>query len=441
VARSVKAAAAAAAHGVARVKRYRSHVAARLRGIASFPADLKEDRREIVQIFRAFFPVFLERIGAPPDRTEIPVTFPTLALFGARVAEVGQQRGIFVTSRVLVIIELFARTMSLCARLNGLASPVLCALEDPPPPHILLAWMPLYNHGLEGFTLRELLPLPLAANARQQLKRHIFTAAYWRSEEASRAWGRHRLAAYLAQIMLASMERLLRAEVVGGEELLDIAGDLASCDEAMSMDARYLAALVLTFLVLHEHAHIAHRHNSLEPMEEDPQIKQIVEGAMQFAKDNPDTVAVDLTDSTQRFEQDADCFAIEAVPETYRGAMLEAATLWFTALASADRGGTDWLEKSAESKGRAYPQYAMRVWFLNGRYSTGARQGKIAQAITRTAEAIESSPRGVDVSPAKLALLFRALWEIGCAESGLRGGFWRRLRWPLSSLLRRQSAY
>ena len=412
------------------LKRYRSHVAARLRGATSPSGDLKEDRRKLVQLFRAFFPVFLERIGAPPDRTDIPVTFPTLALFDARVAEVGQQRGIFVTSRVLDVIELFAHTMSLCARLNGLASPVLCAREDPPPPHILLAWMPLYNHGLEGFTLRELLPLLLAANATQHLKRYIFAAVRWRSKEATRAWGRHRLAAYLAQIMLASMERLLRAEVVGGEELLDIAGDLASCDEALSMDSRYLATVVLTFLVLHEHAHIAHRHNSLEPMEEDPQIKHLVAGAMQFAKDHPDTVAVDLTDSTQRFEQDADCFAIEAVPETYRGAMLEAATLWFTALASADRGETDWLEKSAEAKGRAYPQYAMRVWFLNGRYSTGARQGKIAQAITRTAEAIEASPSGVDVSLTKLALLFRALWAIGCAESGLRGGLWRGLRWP-----------
>jgi hypothetical protein len=421
------------------LKRYRSHVAARLRGSASFPADLTEDGRELVQMFRAFFPAFLERIGAPPDRMDIPVTFPTLALFDARVAEAGQQRGIFVTSQVLDVIELFARTMSLCARLNGLASPVLCALEDPSQPHILLAWMPLYNHGLEGFTLRELLREPLAASVRQQLDRQIFAAVPGFSVDASRAWGRHRLAAYLAQIMLVSMERLLRADVAGGVELLGIAGDLAPCDEAMSMDARYLATVVLTFVVLHEHAHIAHRHNSLEPMEEDPQIKQIVEGAMRFAKDHPDTVTVDLTESTQRFEQDADCFAIEAAPDTYRGAMLEAATLWFTALASADRGGTGWLEKSAEAKGRAYPQYAMRVWFLNGRYSTGARQGKIAQAITRTAEAIESSPSGVDVSLAKLALLFRALWAIGCAESGLRGGFWWGLRWPLSRLLRRQS--
>jgi hypothetical protein len=276
--------------------------------------------------------------------------------------------------------------------------------------------MPLQNHGLAGFTLSELLAVPLAGNPRQRLEEQIFTAVPGFSAEASRAWGHHRLAAYLAQIMLASMERLLRADVAGSEELLGIAGELPSCDEAMSMDARYLATVVLTFVVLHEHAHIAHRHNSLEPMEEDPQIKQIVEGAMRFAKDHPDTVVADLTESTQRFEQDADCFAIEAVPETDRSAILEAATLWFTALASADRGGTDWLEKSADAKGRAYPQYAMRVWFLNGRYSTGMRQGRVAQEITRTAQAIEASPSSVDLSLENLVPVFRALWEIGCAE-------------------------
>ena len=124
----------------------------------------------------------------------------------------------------------------------------------------------------------------------------------------------------------------------------------------------------------------------------------------------------------------------------YRGAMLEVATLWFTALASADRGGTDWLEKSAEGKGRAYPQYAMRVWFLNGRYSTGARQGKIAQSTTQTAEAIEASPSGADLSLEKLAPVFRALWEIGRAESGERGGFWHHLRWPANWVRRWQSA-
>jgi len=416
------------------LKRYRSHLAARLPGARLALRDPKDDKRQLVRDFRAFFPVFLERIGAPPYRAGLPACFPKIGLFDARVVESGQQCGIFVTSRVLDVIELFARTMSLCARLNGLATPVLCAFQDPPPPHVLLAWMPFTNEGLTGFTLRELMPLPQAGNLRHELARQIFSAVPGFSVEAGRAWARHRLAAYLAQIMLASMERLVRTDAATDEELLSIAGELPRCDEAMSIDARYLATVVLTFMVLHEHAHVAHRHNSLQPMEEDPQIKQLVEGAMRFANDNPDVVAVDLTTSTQRFEQDADCFAIEATSEEYRDAMLEAATLWFSALASADRGGTDWLEKSAEAKGRAYPQYAMRVWFLNGRYSAGARQGDIAQAITRTARAIERSRGGADLSLETLVALFRALWAIGRAEIAHSGGFWRRLRWPLSKV-------
>lgn len=399
-------------------KRYRSHIAARRGGAQALPDEFHEDKRQLVQDFRAFFPIFLERIGAPPDQAKIPVSFPTLGLFDARVAEIEEERGIFVTSAVLDVIELFARTMSLCARLNGLAAPVLSALEDPPPPHILLAWLPLNNGLMARFTLEGLLRLPWAMSVKRQLKQEIFTTVPGFSDEASHAWSRHRLAGYLAQSMLVTMEQRLRGDALATADLLGIPGNLPPCDGALSMDARYLATVVLTFVVLHEHAHIAHRHNSLEPMEEDPQTQGIVEGMMQFAKEHPGKMVdpVDLTASTQRFEQDADCFAIEVTGEEYRGAMLEAATLWFAALASTDRGGMDWLEKSADSKGRAYPQYAMRVWFLNGRYSTGARKGKIAQEITKTAEAIEARPSSAGFPTEKLVLIFRALWKIARDE-------------------------
>src|SRR5262249_20297496 len=147
---------------------------------------------------------------------------------------------------------------------------------------------------------------------------------------------------------------------------------------------------------------------------EDPQIKQLVEGAMAFAKEHPDQVveAVDLTASTQRFEQDADCFPFEVTPEEYRPALLEAATLWLGAVASADRGGMDWLEKAGQSKGRAYPQYAMRVWFLNGRFSTGERQGEIARTITRAVQAIEARPSEAEFPAQALQSGVAALWKI-----------------------------
>jgi hypothetical protein len=401
------------------LKHYRAHLAARPRGGVSVPDEIKEHHGRLAQDFRAFFPVFLERIGAPPDRARIPVSFPALALFDARAAEVGEQRGIFVSSRALEVIGLFARTMSLCARLNGLATPVLAGHQDPPPPHVLLAWLALRNDGLPGFSLQELLQLPPAWNVKRQLEQTIFTTVQGFTEEVNHAWSRHRLAAYLAQAALVAMERLLRGDGWEAGDLLEIPEELPPCEEAASLDARYLATVVLTFLVLHEHGHLAHRHNSLEPMVEDPQIKQIVEGMMRYAKDHPGEVSnpVDLRGSVLQLEQDADCFPIEVTHEDYRDAMLEAATLWFTALASADRSGMDWLEKSVESKGRAYPQYAMRVWFLNGRFSTGARQGEIAQAITRTAESIEARPSGADIPGEKFVPLFGALWKIAREEA------------------------
>ncbi len=112
------------------LKRYRSHVvrAATRRGVVPSRARRRTGGNSCNCSARSSR---LSSGGSVPRRTvlDIPVTFPTLALFDARVAEAGQQRGIFVTSRVLDVIELFARTMSLCARLNGLATPVLCALE------------------------------------------------------------------------------------------------------------------------------------------------------------------------------------------------------------------------------------------------------------------------------------------------------------------------
>jgi hypothetical protein len=226
--------------------------------------------------------------------------------------------------------------------------------------------------------------------------------------EASARW---RLTHHLAQVMLAGMSRLVRSVDRDARALLDAATVVLPSDDAGSIDVRYLATLVLTFMVLHEHAHLLHQHDSLDPMQNDPQVDAIVEGAKRFGAEQG-IETVDLRESRQRLEQDADCFAIEAVPAPYRDAILEAGTLWFAALASADRGRPDWLERSAEAKGRAYPQYAMRVWFLNGRYSEGRRQGDVARASTRTAQAIEARPSDDDVPMVVLLPAFRALWDI-----------------------------
>ena len=405
------------------MRRYRSHLSAQLRNAkhAPLPDRLEDDQRELVRQFRAFFPMFLKRIGAPDRVAQIPVSFPKLDFFDARATEADNKRAIFVSSRALDLIELFARTMSLCARLNGLAIPILCQAQQPPPKFLVLAWMPLLTESLPGFSLDSLRKLPAGPQAEGPLRKELFGAF---QGDLRQAMGRWRLTHYLAGAMLLAMGRMLRGDGREEQLLFKTASALQPCDAAGSIDSRYLATLVLTFIALHEHAHLAHRHQSLEPMEVDPQIKQMVEGLEAYAREHPDRVVetVDLTASTQRFEQDADCFPFEVTPEEYHHALLEAATLWLGVLASADRGGMDWLEKAGQSKGRAYPQYAMRVWFLNGRFSTGERQGEIARCITRAVEAIEARPSEAEFPAQALQSSFAALWKIARAEAELPVG-------------------
>jgi hypothetical protein len=392
------------------LKRYGAHLSARLARISPKPAIvipnvLDEDRRLSVRDFRAFFPVFLMRIGAPPDRAEIPVAFPSLPIFDARVVEAGLDRAIFLSSRLLDVVDVFARAVSLNARVFERMRQELAA---PSQSLVLPTWYPLMDVGL---SLTELCDLPLG-----KVRETVFHAPDV-SPANRTAYGRRRLTHYLAQAMFLIMERL-----VGGS-----ADEAAACLDAMkagaaeaepSLDARYIATVVLTFIVLHEHAHLAHGHNSNEPMQEDPQINAIVAAAMQYAKEHGDIMeAIDLRSSTQRLEQDADCFPFEVISDEYREAVLEAASLWLTALASADRGRSDWLHAAFESKGRAYPQYAMRVWFLNGKYSTGARQGEVAGWVRRTAEGVQAQPSTIAMPLATCLPVVRELWAIAEAEA------------------------
>jgi hypothetical protein len=337
--------------------RYRAHLEARPESTLKTADNLRQDDRPLVRAFGAFLPAFLEAAGAPQDRAKIPVVFPVLGLFDARLVQVGDQRGIFITSRMLDAIELFARTLSACARLNGLAVPVLAAVESSPGSPAPLAWIAFQNWGVPGFTLDDLLEEPAGANTKEEVEREIFMDLPTLSDQANVAMGRHRLAAYLAQVLLAAVQRILQGDFSETDRISAIPTDLPRADDAMSVDSQYLAALVLTFIVLHEQGHDLHGHNSIEPVQVPPELTRLVESTLEYVREHPDEAsdAVDLTNSTQRLEQDADCFAIEASRAEHRDAMLEAATLWFAVLSSSNRGGVDWLTRSMQTKGRAYP--------------------------------------------------------------------------------------
>jgi hypothetical protein len=419
-------------------RHYRIHLGARLRtapgGEAiTLPDRLDEDDRPLVREFRAFFPAFLERCGAPPQVVG-SVHFPSVGFFDARAVERGEERATFVTSRVLDAVEMFARTMSMCARLNGLAMGELLAAEDPPPKIVAFAWTALMQYGLPGFTLDQVDGAFAAQDPAPLLRGDLFSSSFLPPDTA-RANSRWRLTHYLAQAMLIGLEHLVEGRIEDATPWLECARPPGAVDVPMTIDATYLANLVLAFIAVHEQAHVVHNHNSFELAVVDPQIDAIVEAAMRHAAEDGDATAQDLRSSTLQLEQDADCFPFEVAPEDYRDALLEASSLWLAALAAADRGGHDWLEASTAAQGRVHPQYAMRVWFINGRYSSGSRAGEVAMTASRTAEAIEAqaSVQG-RYTPDEVFSVFEALWGIARDEvgEGARGGrswlshFWLR---------------
>jgi hypothetical protein len=431
-----QAAAPVAAPSDLTARQYRLHLGARLLTAAgaapiALPDRLDEDDRPLVREFRAFFPAFLERCGAPAQIVGSGVHFPIVRYFDARAVERGE-RATFITSRVLDVVELFAATMSMCARLNGLAMGALLAAEDPPPDIVAFAWLPLMQDGSPGFTLDHVDGAFAAPDPEALLRDDLVPSASFLGPEAARAMSRWRLTHYLAQAMLLALEHLVEGRTEDAAPWLECARPPRAVDVPLSIDAHYLADLVLAFIAIHEQAHVVHNHNSFEPPVEDPQLDALVGAAMQHAGDEGAS-AQDLRGSTLQLEQDADCFPFEVAPEDDRDALLDAASLWLAALAAADRGGHDWLAATTASQGRLHPQYAMRVWFVNGRYSSGARAGEVAMTARRAAEAIQAraSVHG-RYAPDTVLSVFRALWAIARDEVGegarAGGGWLSRLR-------------
>jgi len=61
----------------------------------------------------------------------------------------------------------------------------------------------------------------------------------------------------------------------------------------------------------------------------------------------------------------------------------------------------------------------MRVWFINGRFSSGPRAGEVARIACRTAEAIETQASAQDrYAPDQVFSVFDALWGIARDEVG-----------------------
>lgn len=236
--------------------RYRAHATRshQRRGLEPPPAVLVEDDRELITTFRRFLPAFLDRYGLPAGVADFVVIFPGSAAADARSDTVGNERLVYVTAGMLDGIEIFAWTVSLSARLNELAIPILATLEERPPEKVPLAWVALSGLSLPGHLVSEVIAEARGGPeliALLQRDADLISVVHARPSVI-----RYRLSYFLMQLMM----RAVRRAWVAGEPVDDIPRE---SPPDSPVDARYLAVLTLTFVVMHEFGHHMLSHNTI----------------------------------------------------------------------------------------------------------------------------------------------------------------------------------
>jgi hypothetical protein len=384
-------------------------------------AGFKEDSRPLVQHFRAFFPELGSQTTLTDTAVKVAVFFPSLECFDTRCIEIkGHHEAIFVTSRTLDAIELFADTLSLCIRLNGMEMSRMLSLEDPMPPHILLAWMTMCARGEpDVFMLDSILGPSSRGKNEKALHAEIYAtgrALGALGEEYRQGWGNYRLSMATSSLMLLAINHLVRGANQAAQGFVGATRRLPSSSSLMSMDSSYFATLILSFIVLHEIGHFALGHNKAAGSPENPQLVNLAESVVAQAEKSGDT-AQNLIGTFVGHETAADGFALDVIDEQYRDPMLEAATLWCAALSGTNGDCGNWLQNFPAHALEQYPAFSMRVWFLNGKFSSGKRQGEIAKAITAQTEALARVNHEEESLTPDSARLFRNLWNIAAAQS------------------------
>jgi Tfp pilus assembly protein PilF len=338
----------------------------------------------------------------------VPIAFPSTALLDARSLEDRGRRAAFVTSGMLDAIELFARTVSCCARLNQQALSDLAEIEERPPEHVALAWMPVRGDRLPGLTISELLEVDRNPDALRAL---LFSMADFAAGRLQPGIARHHLAHYLTQMML----RVIRRATHHGWDPAYSHGQRHRVAPS-PIDARFLELITLSFVALHELGHIALGHNGIgyRGTETELALSELFSTRLRDA-DGVESF-VDFVGTQSSFELAADVFAVQVVAESLREPLLEAATLWCAAnerahFISGDRIGD--LQHMSRSP-QKHPSPAVRVWYLNGRLSSGRRAGPIARLIAAAAESAGYElQRGQGrADPGRELALFAALWDL-----------------------------
>jgi len=380
----------------AALRRYRTHAVrlTKVRGLRVPPALLGEDDRDLVARFRRFYPALVERTALRHWIGRVPVVFPAAGVSDARADSVDGRPVTYVSSGKLDAIELVARTVALCTRLNELAVDDFIRLDEPSTTdEIALSWLNVTGDVFPGATVPELSRLD-GPGVRETLLGWVRTA----SPDLRPAYARMVLSRCLTQLTLNTIRR-------GGE-----APDPPATTSPI--DAGYLAVLMLTFVVLHEIAHLVLGHNEIGFRGSPDEIAQAE--TLRTAVEPVAEEFADLLGRGASFEPAADHFAVALFDEPLREPLLEAASLWCTAHVRAHAAGreqvADLLRLSELPDG--HPSFALRVRYLNGRLATGVRTGEIGWAIVSAAEAAATELELADVRPDQEAELFRTVLEL-----------------------------
>jgi TPR repeat protein len=384
------------------------------------PPVLSEDNRALCSAFRRFFPAVIERSDLRSWVAGVPVAFPELRLVDARSLLDGDVMGAVISSGMLDLVERFAAAISLSVWLCELALPALSKLEEHPPERVPLAWLSLSDEGgLWDWLLAPVLERAKGKPLKPTLREELFERSLldWLPAELSRGAARYHLSQYLGLLMLRSIGRYMRRGSVA--ELARIRAPRAGAS-SFAVDPHYLATLTLTFVVLHEFAHLALRHNEFD-FKGVPWELALNERLMQAAREVAEEASenemqlVDVMGCSTSFEFAADGFAVEVLDAPLQDPLLEAASLWCTVLESGH--GTSQRDPFRGLLTTAgHPSYAARVWYLNGRLSRGARQGEMARTIAARAEAASREATRGDFEPEHEEAVFAALAEIAGEE-------------------------
>jgi tetratricopeptide (TPR) repeat protein len=360
------------------LRRYRPYALrlARARGVEGPPVELEEDERELVGVFRRFFAEVSGRILLGPAISRVPILFPQTPVSDGRVGGEGSQAAVYISSGKLDALELFAGTVSICARLNEMAVAGYVEVGEPSVTDIIpLPWLSLVGDAAPWLNIGGLLESDADV---QQVAREVFGPNWPDSPIRRAAFARQTMSRCLLHLMMRAIRQGAESGWAAVPELPDVASPI---------DRRYLAVLALTFVIFHEIGHILGGHNEIglrPPME--PALEPMISAFQSTA--GPGEDVFDLTGAVASSEISADLFAIEQFDGKLREPMLDAASLWCTAHERAhkvtgDRGG-DLLHMFQHPDD--HPSFALRVWQMNGRMQAEYRPLEIARTIVAAAE-------------------------------------------------------